>query len=278
MNKLLKISEFARMSGIKRKSLIFYDEIGLLSPEYRQDNGYRYYTHHQVETVSVITSLREIGMPLNEIKGYLDQRTPEALIELFTEQRENLEQKIATLRRLQSMIDTRLTVTRRGLEIDPTAIVLTRYPKELLFATEDVTGLGEDAIDDVLYDFYDFLDLNHVIYGYPFCTLVSHRNLVEKNWNSPSRFFFKFPPGENNLPTIVKPAGLYVTAYGEVKYSSSESIYIRMTDYIEREGLTIIGDAYEEFLLDEIAVMAPRSYLLQISIQVKKLPNQVLQT
>lgn len=270
MNKLLKISEFARLSGIKRKNLIFYDEIGLLSPEYRHDNGYRYYTYHQLETVSVISALREIGMSLSDIKRYLDERTPEALIELFTVQRESLEQKINNLRRLQCMIDTRLDMTRRGRKIVPASILLTECPKERLLVTEDVTGLDDDAIEDAIGRFYDYCDLNHVIYGYPFCTLVSLQSLKEKKWNSPSRFFFKFPPEDNNFPAIIKPAGLYLTAYGEVDYTSSEAIYIRMADYMEREGLTIIGDAYEEFLLDEIAVKAPGKYLLQISIQVKK--------
>lgn len=39
----LTISEFSKISEISRKTLIFYDNIGLFSPEYTASNGYRYY-------------------------------------------------------------------------------------------------------------------------------------------------------------------------------------------------------------------------------------------
>lgn len=269
MRKLVKISDFARLAGINRKNLIFYDEIGLLCPEYRYENGYRYYTYRQLETVSVITSLREIGMPLADIKRYLDERTPSSLIELFTYQRDLLEQRIDKLLRLQFMIDTRLSITRRGLEINPASILLKQCTKERLLVSEDITGLDEDATEDAVGRFYDFCDQEQIIYGYPFCTIISRQNLEKKKWNLPSYFFFKFPAEEKVLSNKIKPAGLYLIAFGEASYHSSELIYQRMWDYIEKEGLTIAGDAYEEFLLDEIAVKAPENYLLQVSMQVK---------
>jgi DNA-binding transcriptional MerR regulator len=73
----MKISEFAKVTGISRKNLIFYDKIGLLSPAMvDEQNNYRYYTYQQIDTVNVITVLREIGMPLKEIKAYLQERSP----------------------------------------------------------------------------------------------------------------------------------------------------------------------------------------------------------
>ena len=38
----LTISEFSRISEIKRKALIFYDNTGVFSPKYTAPNGYRY--------------------------------------------------------------------------------------------------------------------------------------------------------------------------------------------------------------------------------------------
>lgn len=37
---LLKISEFSKIAEISRKGLIFYDNIGVFSPEYTAPNGY----------------------------------------------------------------------------------------------------------------------------------------------------------------------------------------------------------------------------------------------
>lgn len=270
MKKLVKISDFARLSGINRKNLIFYDEIGLLTPEFRYENGYRFYSYKQLETVSVITSLREIGMRLVDIKRYLDERTPDSLIEIFTYQRNILEERIAKLRRLECMIDTRLFLTRKGLETNPATILLKQCAKEPLLVSEDVTGLDEDATEDAVGRFYDFCDQEQIIYGYPFCAIIPRDNLEQKRWNMPSHFFFKFPAEETVLSNKIKPAGLYLIAYEEVDDYSSELIYQRMWDYIDKEGLTIAGDAYEELLLDEIAVKSPGKYLLQVSMQVTR--------
>ncbi|MHA8138628.1 MerR family transcriptional regulator [Lactobacillaceae bacterium Scapto_B20] len=40
----MKISEFAKLTGISRENLIFYDQQGLLKPISRGQNGYRYYS------------------------------------------------------------------------------------------------------------------------------------------------------------------------------------------------------------------------------------------
>ena len=75
--------EFAKLCGVKKQTLFHYDEIGILSPEMTGDNGYRYYSYKQLEVFSVISMLKELDMPLKDIKKYLDGRSPEAFIELL---------------------------------------------------------------------------------------------------------------------------------------------------------------------------------------------------
>ena len=85
-NNYLSISEFAKLSGIKRKTLIYYDQIGLLTPEYTAENGYRYYDYSQIYTVNMINLFREIRMPLAEIKEHLQNSTPEQATVLLKRQ------------------------------------------------------------------------------------------------------------------------------------------------------------------------------------------------
>lgn len=270
MKQLLKISEFARLSGIKRKNLIYYDEIGLLSPERVMDNGYRFYSYRQLDTVSVISSLQDIGMQLSEIKRYLDERTPAALLGLFAAQRKNVEEKIYRLQQIQTMIDTRLDITHRALAINTAEIELRDCAEELLFAGEEVVGQSEEELENALMEFYDCCEYERIIYGYPFGTMISSQNLLTGKWHTPSHFFFKIPMEETKKPRFVKPAGLYLIGFEEAAYEGPEVVYGRMFDYIKVHGLRITGNSYEEYLLDEIAVKNPGKYLLQVSIQVSK--------
>ena len=77
---------FAKLCGVPKKTLLYYDEIGLFQPDHIAENGYRYYSYRQFEVLSVILALREIGMPLKEIKEYIDNRNPENMIRLFHEE------------------------------------------------------------------------------------------------------------------------------------------------------------------------------------------------
>ena len=57
--KNLSILEYSRLTGIKRDNLRFYDRIGLLKPEIRGENGYRYYTRRQLSSAYLISGLRQ---------------------------------------------------------------------------------------------------------------------------------------------------------------------------------------------------------------------------
>jgi DNA-binding transcriptional MerR regulator/pimeloyl-ACP methyl ester carboxylesterase len=67
------IGEFARLSRLSPKALRLYDELGLLPPA-RVDpgSGYRWYAPAQLEQARLVASLRQIGVPLAQIKVILD--------------------------------------------------------------------------------------------------------------------------------------------------------------------------------------------------------------
>lgn len=269
MKQLLKISEFSALSDISRKALIYYDEIGLLKPEKTEKNGYRLYAYHQLDTVSVIGALREIGMPLTEIKHYLDQRTPDTLLNVFAEQKYIVEQKIQKLRNAAHMIDTRLAMTAEARRIDLNTLELKSCDSQYLFVSNELKGSTNEELEKETGPFYDLCNQNHLSYGYPFGTILSCKHL--KDEPKPCRFFFRFPPGETCSPAYEKPAGLYLTGYVITDYyGRPSSVYHRMDEYMKKNGFILYGNCYEEFLLDEIAVKSTSDYLLQISVQVKK--------
>ena len=80
---MLKIGEFSKLTNISVRMLHHYDEIGLFKPSIVKENQYRYYSHHQYDTFTIITILKSIGMSLNDIKIYLETRTPQLLIDLL---------------------------------------------------------------------------------------------------------------------------------------------------------------------------------------------------
>ena len=95
----MKISEFAKKSGVTVKTLLYYDKIGLLKPAMKSENGYRIYYDEDFIRLQQISTLKFVGLSLQEIKQVLDHKEEniERLIDIEMEVLEEKKNKIETI-------------------------------------------------------------------------------------------------------------------------------------------------------------------------------------
>lgn len=68
---LFQIGEIAKILGVTRKTILVYEEKGLLTPAVKDENTrYRYYTADNMTQIRSIKSLQTLGLSLNEIADY----------------------------------------------------------------------------------------------------------------------------------------------------------------------------------------------------------------
>ena len=73
---MFRIGEFSLIAQVSGRLLRYYDEIGLLSPQYTDpQTGYRYYSAGQLPRLNRILVLKELGLGLDQIAQLLDQDT-----------------------------------------------------------------------------------------------------------------------------------------------------------------------------------------------------------
>ena len=73
---MFRIGEFSRIAQVSGRLLRYYDEIGLLSPDFTDpQTGYRYYSAHQLPRLNRILVLKELGLSLEQVARLLDQQT-----------------------------------------------------------------------------------------------------------------------------------------------------------------------------------------------------------
>jgi len=70
----LKISEFAKRSEVTVKTLHYYDNIGLLRFSAKTEAGYRIYCDEDFITLQQVTTLKIIGLSLEEIKQLINEK------------------------------------------------------------------------------------------------------------------------------------------------------------------------------------------------------------
>lgn len=98
------VIELARLAGVSKRTLHYYDEIGLLKPSFLKENGYRFYAEKELLKLQQILFFRELEFPLDEIARIINAGSFDTL-EALAEQRKLLELKRSRLDNLMETID-----------------------------------------------------------------------------------------------------------------------------------------------------------------------------
>ena len=92
------IKYVSEISGVSVRTLHHYDEIGLLSPQ-KKENGYRYYTEEDMTFLQMILFYKYLGFSLKTIKELLKKEDGEVLYHLKAQLKlmQKEKQKLLTL-------------------------------------------------------------------------------------------------------------------------------------------------------------------------------------
>jgi DNA-binding transcriptional MerR regulator len=123
MSASVPIGEFSRLTHLTVKTLHHYHDIGLLAPDQVDpSSGYRRYATSQVGTALLIRRLRELEMPLPQVREVVEAPSVEARNRVLQEHLARMEaelvrtqQVVGSLRDLLALATDRLAVEYRTL-------------------------------------------------------------------------------------------------------------------------------------------------------------------
>jgi MerR family copper efflux transcriptional regulator len=67
MKNKMRIGEFAEQAGVTPRTIRYYEDLGLLGPNEREGQGFRYYTAVELTRLKKIDALKQLGLTLEEI-------------------------------------------------------------------------------------------------------------------------------------------------------------------------------------------------------------------
>ncbi|UUO00873.1 MerR family transcriptional regulator [Mycolicibacterium novocastrense] len=119
----LTIGEFATVTHLSVRTLRRYHEAKLLEPASVDPfTGYRYYSAEQIPTAQVIHRLRQLDVPLAEVRAILDTEDPQRRAEVIAGHARRLEEEldrtraaVVSLRRLLNLEPADLDVEVRSV-------------------------------------------------------------------------------------------------------------------------------------------------------------------
>lgn len=122
MRAVLSSGDLARATGETVRTIRFYEEQGLLRPASLSGRGHRRYTDEHLERLRLILDLREIGLPLCEIRTLLQLRAgcrtaaelASRFQDLLLRHVDQVRRRLDRLKRVQRELRTALSAIRVG--------------------------------------------------------------------------------------------------------------------------------------------------------------------
>ena len=252
--------EFARLCGVKKHTLFHYDEIGIFSPALRGENGYRYYAPAQIEVFNVIAALKVLGVPLAEIRSYLDRRSPEELVALT--------RKLVRLEHIRRLMGRRAELTRQAMALTPGRVELEEQPDRWYVVTPADGLTDQEKFARVMARHLDYCAAHGVDSPYALGALMPTDAARRGDWDGYTSCYTQVDRPTEGVELFTAPAGRYLTYCHAGSFDTVREGYVRLLAHADEQRLQLGPWVLEDVLLDELCCKGYDQYLLKLSVPV----------
>ncbi len=130
--------ELAKLTGISKQILLYYDKNNIFSPSFVDDNGYRYYSLSQYFSLEILITMRKLDIPLQDIMLYLKNKNLHDLKKIYTSKLHEYQDKIKQLQQYESALTKRLSRLEKIESIRLNQIMLSEQSEELYYKSADI--------------------------------------------------------------------------------------------------------------------------------------------
>lgn len=267
-HKLFTIGQFAKLHEINKKTLMWYDEIGILKPAVVKENGYRYYSFHQSSLLETILMLRELNVSIPEIQDFLKNRSASSLETLLADKVRELDDTISHLKALRaSMNETRWNMSAlRNLDLSEVSIV-EKTETHYLVTVPTSQGIPfEQEVERVVAEAkkYQLKRLHDASYG----SILPVEDLYCGHYHNYSALYMELPFPTHRKGLHIQPKGTYLRAFCKGSWDKLPGRYMEILTYAKENRLQFYGFAYEKGI-NELVIDTFDDYIAQIEIPIK---------
>lgn len=266
VRKLYKTSEFAALCGTTKHTLYHYDEIGLLRPEAVGENGYRFYGVEQFDRFQLIFLLKGAGMPLEEIKYCLEHPGETTLLEVLKMRLSDLKEEKHRMERMCRQLADTIAAMELPQYVGAEHLEFVKCEQEYLIATRSVS-VGETATLQDIGEHLRYCSEQGLGIGLHVGEIILLENL-ERDVYRESYYYSRIERQIEDERFMIKPAGTYGVVYHKGGYDTLHRTYRRLKQEIEAKGYQIIGNIYEEDVIDYLSEEKEDNYVMKVSVPV----------
>lgn len=277
---MLSIGEFSSICKVSTKTLRYYAEIGLILPDkINPENGYRYYSIEQLETMLFINRLKSYDFSLEEIKTILlsEESQDEKLYHALIRKKKDMEKQVQEVEKNIIQLNLDISNLKQGKPImsylESIDVQLVEVPMMYILSLRK------------LVNECDFSE------EYGNCYSKLFRRIADDKLTMLAPPMVLFHSAEFNqlgLDTeFAIPVKEYVTGtrdfypglclktvlYGS--YSNLPSVYAKQREWAEKEGYESSNALYEVYVTDPSQVSKESELVTESYYPVKKIASNI---
>ncbi len=264
---LYSTGAFAKMNGINKRTLHYYDEIGLFSPEYKGENGYRYYTCFQSAELELILILRSIGLSIDEIRQYTQNPSGESFEKLVMERKALLDRSLRHLLEVKQFLQNKSEKLTLGLKARHGEIERITLPEQKLLLSAPISGCYDEEDFSVAADFSKRLKSLFGLYD-NFGSRIA-ADCIQKQAYSQYDCFVMLGGEEDGYWDEIRPGGTFLRTFCIGRWDTIPEIYQKICRYAAENHLELYGYAYEEGL-NEMSLKNREDYITMITVPYRE--------
>lgn len=276
------IGKVSTLCNVSVKTLRYYDEIGLLVPEYRKDeSNYRYYTHEQILTLFIIRKLRLLGVPIKEIKEIICQKDMESMesciqqrLDVICKSIEDLENQYAEGQLLLERLEMGHNLlggdkNRWSME----SICVEEIPvSPVLFTRRTQTNYkNSDVSVERWFELFEIVQ-RQKLRATGSVVLTYHNNPLEQFYQKDCDLEICIQVNEAVAAPAAKTFGGF-TAVTALHVGRNEDIiqtHIKAIKWLNQQGYTIAGPISEEYIISPVDITNEEDHITKVIIPIEK--------
>ena len=114
---LMKIGDITSKFGMSRRSLHYWENIGIIKSS-RAENDYRYYDEENQQKIKQILILRKLRLPLIQIIMVLESKNTVEIIDTLQKNLNEVDDEIDALSTIRSILDSFITKLNDNIKLD----------------------------------------------------------------------------------------------------------------------------------------------------------------
>lgn len=272
---MLSIGDFSNICKVSTKTLRYYAEIGLILPEeINPENGYRYYSINQLQTMLLIKRLKTYNFSLEEIKTILhsEDLKEEKLYMSLVSKKKEIEKQVKEFKNTLNQLNTDISNLKEGKSI-------MSYLKDIDINLVEVPKMNLLYIRKMVQE-PEFPEE----YNNCFCKLL---NKIQEDKltivNPPMVLFhsseyspfgldteFAIPIKEYAKGTRDFNPGLCLKTVVYGPYSDLASVYTKQIQWAEKESYECVSALFEVYVNDPTEVKNESELITEVYYPIKK--------